>query len=217
VLALGANVFNMAIVSSATGYAVYRAVCWKLPGIRGRVTAVAFAGWCGTVLASLSCAGQLAWSHTIGWHSGLTAMGGVHMLIGIGEGVISALVLLAIHKTRPEMITESSLNRPQRWAELARYGLLAALGVALFVAPFACSWPDGLEVVATRFGFTTSNSDAIWTAPAPNYQVSALPWGVGATAIAAGLGTVVVFGLALLLGWILVPNREGKNDEVRLV
>src|ERR1035437_1588975 len=61
VLALGANVFNMAIVGAAGGYAIYRVVCRVLPGTRGQVAAVAFAGWCSTVLASVSCAGQLAW------------------------------------------------------------------------------------------------------------------------------------------------------------
>lgn len=60
VMALGANIFNMAIVNSVGGYAIYRSVSGVLPGIRGRITALAFAGWCATVLASISCAGQLA-------------------------------------------------------------------------------------------------------------------------------------------------------------
>src|SRR5450432_1246210 len=62
VLALGANVFNMAMLGSVGGYAIFRLVSNCLPGIRGRVTAVAFAGWCSVVLASIACAGQLAWS-----------------------------------------------------------------------------------------------------------------------------------------------------------
>ena len=67
VLALGANIFNMAIVGAAGGYAIYRVVCRALPGTRGQVAAVAFAGWCSTVLASICCAGQLAWSGTVAW------------------------------------------------------------------------------------------------------------------------------------------------------
>jgi cobalt/nickel transport system permease protein len=46
VMALGANIFNMAIVNSVGGYAIYRSVSGVLPGIRGRITALAFAGWC---------------------------------------------------------------------------------------------------------------------------------------------------------------------------
>src|ERR1039458_7482818 len=64
VLALGANVFNMAIVGAAGGYTIYRIVCRWLPGTRGQVAAVAFAGWCSTVLASICCAGELAWAGT---------------------------------------------------------------------------------------------------------------------------------------------------------
>jgi len=209
VLALGANVLNMAIINPAAGYAIYRLVCWKMPGIRGRVTAVAFGGWCATVLAALSCAGQLAWSRTISWGAGFTAMAGVHMLIGVGEGLISALVLLAIHRTRPEMIVETSLSRPQRWADLTCYGLLGALGLALFVAPFACSWPDGLESVAARFGIHAQTVGVIWPAPAPNYQPRGMPWGMAATAVGGTVGALIAFGLALLLGWVLVPAKKG--------
>jgi cobalt/nickel transport system permease protein len=213
VLALGANVFNMAVLGPVVGYTVYRIVSGALPGMRGRVTALAFGGWCSTVTASISCAGQLAWSGTVSWKAGMMAMGGVHMLIGVGEGVISALVLLAVHRTRPEMIMETSLASPQRWADLACYGLLATIGLAVFVVPFACSWPDGLEVVAARFGFQRAGAALTLPVPAPDYQVSGLPWTAAATAVAAVGGTMVVFGLAWLLGRVLVPNREGLKGS----
>jgi cobalt/nickel transport system permease protein len=120
VLALGANVFNMGIVGAAGGYAIYRLVCLGLPGTRGQVAAVAFAGWCSTVLASVCCAGELAWSGTVAWPAGITAMAGVHMVIGIGEGLISALVFLAIQRMRPELASEVNGSAPARpWGELA--------------------------------------------------------------------------------------------------
>ena len=144
VTALGANVFNMAIVNSVVGYAIYRMICHWLTGIRGRVTALAFAAWCATVLAAISCAGQLAWSGTIPWSVAFPAMTTVHMFIGVGEGLISALVLLIVYRARPDLITETTqTGQPQRLGELVRYGLLVTLGVAVFIAPFACSWPDG--------------------------------------------------------------------------
>src|SRR5208337_1841828 len=95
-MALGANIFNMAIVDSVSGYVVYRLVGGVLPGVRGQVSALAFAGWCSAVLASVCCAGQLAWSGTMSWSAGFPAMANTHMLIGIGEGLISALVFLGI-------------------------------------------------------------------------------------------------------------------------
>ena len=44
VLALGANIFNMGIIGGAGGYWIYRLVCRALPGTRGPVAAIAFAG-----------------------------------------------------------------------------------------------------------------------------------------------------------------------------
>jgi len=211
VLALGANIFNMAIVGVAGGYTIYRGVCRALPGTRGQVAAVAFAGWCSTVLASISCAGQLAWSGTVAWPAGFTAMALVHMLIGIGEGLIGALVFLAIQRTRPDLTGESNGSAPsRRWGEWVGYGLLAVLGIAVFVAPFACPWPDGLESVAAKLGFDHRAVHLRVPAPAPDYQMPGVRWAAGATALAGAAGTVVVFGLALLLARWLV--REPGVD-----
>jgi cobalt/nickel transport system permease protein len=209
VLALGANVFNMAIIGGGGGYLVYRGVSSWLAGTRGQVAAIAFAGWCSTVLGAISCAGQLAWSGTVAWPAAFTAMVGVHILIGIGEGLISALAFLAILRTRPDLIHETSgPGQPGLRSEFAWYGLLAAVGVAVFVAPFACPWPDGLESVAVRLGFEHKAIHPLISAPVAGYQMPGMQWAAGATAIAGALGAVVVFGLALLLARLLVRDRE---------
>jgi cobalt/nickel transport system permease protein len=212
VMALGANIFNMGVIDGVGGYLIFRIVCAALPGPRGRVTAVAFAGWCATVIAAMSCAGQLAWSGTVPWSSAFPAMAGVHMLIGIGEGLISALVYVAIQRTRPELIPENNLPaQPRRRGELIGYGLLAALGVAIFIAPFASSWPDGLEAVAAKLGFEHRVSAPIISTPVANYQMPGIHWAVGATALAGALGSLVVCALAWLLGRFLVTEQKGKS------
>jgi cobalt/nickel transport system permease protein len=217
VLALGANIFNMGIVGAGGGYWIYRLVCGVLPGTQGRVAAIAFAGWCSTVLSSISCAGQLAWSGTVAWSTGFTAMVSAHMLIGIGEGLISALAYLAILRVRPELISEShDPARSEGWAAFAGYGLLVTLGLALFVAPFACAWPDGLEAVAARLGFDQKATAGLIVAPAAGYRLPGLGWAAGATAMAGAAGTVVVFGLALLLARTLVPNRASEGQLNKL-
>ena len=214
VTALGANVFNMAIVNSVVGYAIYRLICHWLTGIRGRVTALAFAAWCATVLAAISCAGQLAWSGTIPWSVAFPAMTTVHMFIGVGEGLISALVFLAVSRARPDLITETTqMGQPRRLGELVGYGLLVTLGVAIFIAPFACSWPDGLDSVAEKFGFSHKLAAPLLSAPAPDYQIPGVHWAVGATALAGAAGSLIVFGLALLLGRLLVPKQTGNTSD----
>jgi len=168
------------------------------------------------VLGSISCAGQLAWSGTVAWPAGFTAMATVHILIGIGEGLISALAFLAIQRMRPDLVNESSgPGQPGVWGEFARYGLLAALGVAVFVVPFACPWPDGLESVAAKLGFEHKATEPVLAAPASGYRVPGVHWAAGATAMAGAAGVVVVFVLALVLARSLVPEPEahGRSNK----
>lgn len=218
VLALGANIFNMGILAPVSGYAIYKLLCAILPGPRGRVTSLAFASWAGAVLASICCAGQLAWSGTVAWSAAFPAMAGTHMLIGIGEGLISALVFLAIQRTRPDLILEAGAGAmaPRR-AEILRYGLLATLGIAVFIAPFACPWPDGLESVAARLGFNHPVAAPLVPAPAPDYHAPGIRSAVGATAVAGAAGSLIVFVLALAMGRWLVPGRTiaavGQNQN----
>ncbi|MFO1475148.1 MAG: energy-coupling factor ABC transporter permease [Verrucomicrobiota bacterium] len=208
-LALGANILNMGIIGAGAGYAIYRAVAAVLPGTRGRVTAVAFAGWCSTVLAAMACAGELAASGTVAWSSAFTAMTVTHMLIGVGEGLIGALVYLAVLRTRPEL-AETGANggtgASRGWRDMLRYGLPAALGIALFVAPFACPWPDGLEKAAERLGFAHREAAPALASPAANYQFPGIHWAPGATALAGASGCLVVLALSWMLGRWLAPE-----------
>ena len=138
-----------------------------------------------------------------------TAMAGVHLLIGIGEGLISALVLAAIQRTRPEMIAEPGFaGAPTRTGELLKYGLLVTLGLAVFVAPLACPWPDGLESVAAKLGFEHRAGNPLLPAPAADYQAPGVKWAAGATAMAGAGGALIVFTFAWLLGRWLVPQRS---------
>jgi cobalt/nickel transport system permease protein len=214
VLALGANLFNMGLVATLSGYAIYQLVQRLLPGPRGRVAAMMFAGWCSTVLAAISCAGQLAWSGTIAWSVALPAMTGVHMLIGLGEGSISALVLVAIARTRPDLLAAPADHIPLvRLREFVVLGLLVSLGVALFVAPFACPWPDGLEAVASRLGFAGKASAPLLSAPAAQYQISGLGSPGWATAAAGIVGTLVVFSLAILFSRLVVRETAAPKSS----
>ena len=209
VSALGANVFNMALLGTVGGWTIFRVLSRIMPTLRGRVAAVAFAGWCSTVVASLACAGQLAWSGTVAWSVGFAAMAGIHMLIGLGEGLISALVFLAIAKTRPDLVTGMEQTAaPKQTRGLLGFGLIVSLGMAMFVAPFACPWPDGLEAVAAKLGFDHKADGATLPALLKDYAMPGFESPALAAAVAGAAGTLVVFGLALLLSRALVPNVQ---------
>lgn len=205
VSALGANVFNMAVLAPVVGYGIYR-----LMHRLGLIAAAAFAGWCSTVAAAISCAGQLALSGTVAWAAAFPAMTTVHMLIGIGEGLITALVLAAVMKTRPELLAPVTGADAQRGLfQIVAYGLIIAVGLALFVAPFACSWPDGLEKVAAALGFESrAAASPLVGAPVPDYEWPGIGSPVIATAVAGVFGTVVVFALSLLLARVLTVRSK---------
>ena len=208
VTALGANVFNMGIIGGVGGYAIYRAVSQMFSGTRGLITAAVFAAWCSTVVAAISCAGQLALSGTVPWSVAFPAMANVHMLIGIGEGLITALVIVAILRARPELL-EQTTNRitTSAYGPVLVFGLLISFGLALFVAPFACSWPDGLDKVAQTLGFEHHAARApLIPSPMASYRLPGITSAAVATSLAGVIGTIVAFVLAFLLARVLVPK-----------
>ncbi len=211
VTALGVNVLNMALIAPVVGGAVHRGVSKLIPGLRGQLAAVMFAGWCSTVAAAVACAGQLAWSGTVGWGVALPAMAGIHMLIGLGEGAISALVFVAVARARPEVLNAVPTEGARSFVG---YGLLSTLGVVLFAAPFACPWPDGLEAVAERLGFEHAAREPM-ASPMPDYAMPGIESAGVATVLAGLVGAAVAFGLAVLLSRFLAKN-DPKADTTRI-
>ena len=206
VSALGANIFNMAIIGSIGGYAVYAAVHRIFGGDRGRLMAAAFASWCSAVLASICCAGELAWSGTVPWGAGFPAMAGMHMIIGLGEALITAMVIAAVDRAgfpNREDDRSAPVGNP---GEILVFGSLIALGLALFVSPFACPWPDGLEKVAAMLGFEKKAAvQPVLAAPLAAYRIPGAASASAATALAGAVGTVAAFLLSLSLARALSP------------
>jgi cobalt/nickel transport system permease protein len=207
ITALGANIFNMGMIGGVGGWAIYYSISRRVKGLFGCVMAAAFASWCSVVVASVACAGELAVSRTVPWSVALPAMAGVHMLIGVGEGLITALVLVAIGRARPELLApETAIESRRSYGTLVIYGALIALGLALFASPFASQWPDGLDKTAEALGFKEKAAGAIMPAPIPDYEMPGVHWSALATSMAGAVGTVVAFLLAWLLARVLVPR-----------
>lgn len=105
--ALGLNVVNMALVSALGGYAIFVALRAVLPRTRtALVAASGIAAGLGVVLASLAFTVEYALGGTGGASVATVAraMVGVHVLIGIGEGAITALVVSAVLASRPDLV-----------------------------------------------------------------------------------------------------------------
>jgi len=121
---LGANIFNMGLIGTFGGYYLYRTVRFAAGHDRlsGLVIGAAIAAWTSVVVASIVCALELAISGTVPLAVAFTAMASWHVLIGIGEALITVVALSFIWRTRPELLydpprkTKVSTSRP-----LSRY------------------------------------------------------------------------------------------------
>jgi len=103
--ALGTNIFNMGVVGGLGGYGLFRLLILTLPRRRGVfVAAAAVSAWFSVVLAASVCAVELALSGTSPLALAFPAMAGVHVLIGIGEGIISAAVVSLMLGVRPDLV-----------------------------------------------------------------------------------------------------------------
>jgi len=214
-LALGANVFNMAIVNTCGGFLVFRLLkrVMRMEDNRATVFAAAFAGWFGTVLASITCAGQLALSGQSPWSVAFPAMALVHMVIGVGEGLATALIIMAVLRARPELVagTDGEARAPARG--VLGYGLLIALGLVVFVAPFACPWPDGLEAVAKSLGFASQAAPPLIKGPVSEYRLPFISSMAAATAAAGVIGAILAFIGAYGLARFLAPGLDAAKKD----
>lgn len=103
--ALGANIFNMAIVGTILPFCVFYGARRLLP--KGRPAFLALTGivaWFSVFLASGACACELAISGTSPLSAALPAMLGVHAVIGIGEAIITVLVVSVVLSVRPDLV-----------------------------------------------------------------------------------------------------------------
>ena len=213
VTALGANVLNLGVIAPTVGYAVYTAVRRIGPrGLRTLLLAAGFAAWCSTLAAALACAVQLAASGTVPLNLALPAMSGVHMLIGLGEAVITMLVVAVIARARPELI-DGIDSGPMSHRALLTFGGFATLALLVFVAPVASSLPDGLHWVAGRLDFA-QRSTTLQSAPFDGYSLEMAVATPGVATVLAGLiGAAIAFAIAWLVARALTPANRSPGTR----
>jgi len=83
------------------------------------------------------------------------------------------------------------------------WGILIAIGLALFLSPFASSFPDGLEKVAENLGFLEMGEVQYFNAPIPDYAFPGIDNEILATSIAGIIGTLIMFALGYVLALVL--------------
>ncbi|MEU6801811.1 energy-coupling factor ABC transporter permease [Streptomyces neyagawaensis] len=240
--ALGVNITVMAVVTTVVAYAVFRGLVKVLPRKRRSVTVSAFVA---ALLSVPAAAVAFTFVYAVGGTtdvplgSVLTAMVGVHTLIGIGEAAITAATVGAVIAVRPDLVHGArGLTAPLKLrvngelvdaapaagpapvpvaARSPRKLILAGLGTSLLLAGvvsfYASANPDGLEKVAADKGIDAKVEDhATADSPLADYGVK----GLGDARLSGGLAGVIGVGVTVVAGtgifWAVRRRRAGEAE-----
>ena len=219
--ALGYNVLNMAIIPAYGGYAVFRIFRRVFPQTSGGVVgATGLAAWASVVMSAIAFSIEWLFGATapVSFDDVFAAMVGVHALIGIGEGIISALAVGAVLASRPDLVYGAGDLERTQLAEtrvgtrtFVLGGVLISLVFAAVVSQFAVDNPDGLEWVAGETGFIESSQDhALADAVFADYATAGIANETLSLAIAGIVGTVVTL---LVAAGMLIAMRESRGRD----
>jgi cobalt/nickel transport system permease protein len=223
--ALGYNVLNMAVVTAFGGYAAFALLRRLLPrNGAGVIAAAGIAAGVSVVLSSAAFSVQWLFgaSANIPFDTVFGAMVGVHALIGVGEGVITALAVGAVLAARPDLVhgardltRQQQADRPRVSGRVfAIVALLVTVVIATVVAQFAAPDPDGLERVAEDTGFVdTAEDHALGSSIFADYATS----GVGDETLSLAVAGVVGVTVTLLVGaGLVLAVRDRRRGRLEL-
>ena len=205
--ALGVNVLNMAIITSLTGWLTI--TFWKKLFGDSQFTLISgsvIAGLLSVVFSSIAFVMEYAIGGTVSVPLGsvLIAMISTHLFIGLGEGVITALIISLLLRVRSDLVyANTKKNRSNNLS--TSYGIFIVLILSLtLVTPYASSSPDGLESVASNFGFEETDGVVLLL---EDYGISSVNNNFVSTILSALLGIVSIAGLSTLF----FRKKSGKN------
>jgi cobalt/nickel transport system permease protein len=109
ITAIGPNTFNMGIICGVGGFYITKVIMmiFNKTSIREELKisiATGIASYIAIVLAAFTCGVEIGLGGVIPMEIIVTAMVFWHLIIGIGEAVISALIVLFIYKVKPDLI-----------------------------------------------------------------------------------------------------------------
>ncbi len=237
--ALGVNITLMGIVAVVVGWGAFRVIAGRAHS-RSRVVAASFVAALVSVPVAALAFALLFWvggTAPVEVGTVAAARGGVHVLIGIGEGLITAVTVSTVLAVRPDLVYgarglaaplvlrgaggEATVAREPRGAVTPRRlgwflpaGIVVAALLAGVVSFYASSSPDGLERVAQDRGFADRATDhSLSNQPLADYgEAGGIPVGIAGL---IGVGVTLAVGGGLSFA---VRRRSGgeapAKDEV---
>ena len=205
--ALGVNVLNMAIITSLTGWLTI--TFWKKLFGDSQFTLISgsvIAGLLSVVFSSIAFVMEYAIGGTVSVPLGsvLIAMISTHLFIGLGEGIITALIISLLLRVRSDLVYANTKKNKSNNLSTS-YGIFIVLILSLtLITPYASSSPDGLESVASNFGFEETDGVVLLL---EDYGISSVNNNFVSTILSALLGVLSIAGLSTLF----FRKKSGKN------
>jgi len=114
ITAIGINTFNMGVIGGIVGFYLVKLIVKALNSTslqkEMKVTvATGIGSYIAIVLAAFIAGVQIGLSGAIPLEVAIPAMVYWHLIIGIGEGIISALIISFIYKVKPDLITTEAM------------------------------------------------------------------------------------------------------------
>ncbi|MDD2980821.1 MAG: energy-coupling factor ABC transporter permease [Hespellia sp.] len=226
-LALGANVWNMAFYGCFIGYLIWRAMNGRTMS-RGRIIGASVIGSVLTLQLgafSVSIETLLSGITDLPFSVFIGMMQPIHLAIGMVEGLITAAVLVFVYEARPEMLSLAEAGeKKERFSARKTIGILAV--IALFIGGglslFASSHPDGLEWSIEKVTGSTeleAAENSIYrqaesvqekTALLPDYQFKNTESGLG-TSFSGILGSCLVLVVCGGVCYVISRNHKKKG------
>jgi cobalt/nickel transport system permease protein len=203
ITALGANILNMGVIGVWVAWGLTQTLQRLLGGSKGRLPlAAGIAAGVSVVVAAIACAIELALSGTAPANLVLPTMAGVHILIGVGEGLITGGVLTYLATARPDLLPGEE-QKFKGWL----VPVVSIILVAGVLSLFASAWPDGLEKVAENMGFINLAEEVRIEVPTPFADYSIQGWEQIGTSIAGLVGATACFAVAFGIAKVMKPKN----------
>ncbi|MFG3406596.1 energy-coupling factor ABC transporter permease [Streptomyces sp. NPDC048142] len=242
--ALGVNITVMGVVTVVVAYGLFRLLTGVLPGTRRSATVSAFVAALVSVPAAAAAFTLLYWiggTTDVPIGKVFTAMVGVHVLIGIGEAVITALTVGAVLAVRPDLVhgvsglaaplklrvdgelvdAPAATREPEPVAARSTRGfwvtgLVSAFLLAGVVSFYASANPDGLERVAADQGIDEKAEEhGAAGSPLADYGVG----DISDARLSGGLAGVIGVSATVVVGtgvfWVVRRREDARGSASR--
>jgi cobalt/nickel transport system permease protein len=171
------------------------------------------------IAAAALCSCELAAAGTFRFGDVLPAMVSVHALMGVCEALITAAVIVLLMRIAPAMLYDSSrqlgASSTTGWRKASTIGFAAALLIALMLAPWASTAPDGLERVAGRLGLAEQGGARLVSTPITDYKLAGIESPALGIALAGAIGVAAAFSAAgvssILMRRMIAASAESRR------